>query len=163
MPWTTPDTRAAGDVLSAANYNTYLRDNLTYLHSGRPALLISHAVAPYSTTSATFTPIDSLALAGNLTLSTGRVLITFTGCFYADAPSRLLALDMEIDGARIGGTDGLCKEALNGDVRVVSFATMRAGLTPGGHAFRLLWRMSSGIGHLLSGPDVAAHLTIAEW
>jgi len=43
MAWTSPATYASGDVLTAANLNTYLRDNLSYLKAspvfdGSPAI-----------------------------------------------------------------------------------------------------------------------------
>jgi hypothetical protein len=37
MPWTTPKTWAAGEVLTAANLNLYLRDNTEMMGASRPA------------------------------------------------------------------------------------------------------------------------------
>lgn len=37
MPWTTPKTWAAGEVLTAANLNLYLRDNTEILGASRPS------------------------------------------------------------------------------------------------------------------------------
>ena len=40
MPWTTPKTWAAGEVLTAANLNLYLRDNTEMMGASRPAARI---------------------------------------------------------------------------------------------------------------------------
>ncbi|MBE7512567.1 MAG: hypothetical protein HS103_07110 [Anaerolineales bacterium] len=164
MAWTPPDTRTAGDVFSAAAYNTYLRDNLTYLHAGKPLAALARANGSVYTVSASaWAAVDATHLAPTLTLSTGRVLIACVGSFYADAASRLLSLDVAIDGTRIGGTDGLLKTTLDTNAQSIAFTILHAGLSAGSHSFTLMWRVGSGIASLFSGTDVAVHFTVAEW
>jgi hypothetical protein len=53
MAWTTPKTWAAGELLTASDMNTYLRDELNYLASGRP-YNASSFTAGASTTSTSY-------------------------------------------------------------------------------------------------------------
>jgi len=165
MAWTAPNTIAAGDVLSATAHNTYLRDNLNYLHTGRPAGVIArNNGGVYSIATATgWAAIDSTNLANTLTLTTGRVLIACVGSFYADASSRLLSLDVDLDGTRIGGTDGIVKKTLDTNATAISFTIMKVGLSTGSHTFKLFWKIGAGTGYLFSGTDVQVHFTVAEW
>lgn len=44
MSWTTPTTRATGDVITAANWNTDLVNNLKYLHGDAGTVTINDSV-----------------------------------------------------------------------------------------------------------------------
>jgi hypothetical protein len=59
MPWTAPKTWSSGETLTAANFNTHIRDNLTVTNH-----LIAHKTADESVTSSTtFQPDDHLTFA----------------------------------------------------------------------------------------------------
>lgn len=164
MPWTTPDTRTPGDVLSASAHNTYIRDNLLYVHSGKPlAALARNNGGPYSAVAAAgWAAIDPTHLAVTLTLSTGRALITFTGNVYASIGLHL-SLDVDIDGARLGGADGIARVYADSTTRPVSFAVLRAGLTEGAHTFTLVWKASADTAYLHADSTLLAHFAVAEW
>ncbi|MBE2196834.1 MAG: hypothetical protein IAE83_21865 [Anaerolinea sp.] len=163
MSWTPPETRTAGDLLSAASYNTEVRDNLIFLHGGKTIVPIAHYGGVYTLSSSTWAAVDSANLAPTLTLSTGRVLIAFAGGFYADAAARLLSLDLEIDGTRIGGADGIIKESLDTVLRTISFSLFQVGLSAGSHQFKLMWKVGAGTATLASDANFPVHLGIAEW
>jgi hypothetical protein len=166
MPWTSPNSPAPGEVLSAANYNAYLRDNLNYLHNGQPlgtAIPIAGG-GLYSTASSAWADIDSANLSQTLTLSTGRVAIAFVGTFYADAAARLLSLDIALNGVRISpGSDGLGKEALDPNARLISFYTFKTGLSLGAHVFRLQWKVGAGLAYLFADASSRPSFSVAEW
>lgn len=50
MPWTTPKTWAAGEVLTAANLNLYLRDNTEMMGASRPSARIFQTATTTLTT-----------------------------------------------------------------------------------------------------------------
>lgn len=56
MAWTTPRTWAVGETLTAANLNTYLRDNTSFLGSG-PIVSVSAGAATTMTTAGTWYPV----------------------------------------------------------------------------------------------------------
>ncbi len=143
MAWTTPDTRSAGDVLSAANYNTYLRDNLNYLFSGRPKFsILRDNGANYTTTSLTFVDVDGTNLKGTLTVSGSAVLLGFN-CALVGLNIRGF-FDFAVDGTRLGaaGLNGLIRqtEGNGGGDGGVSLMALVTGLSIGSHTFTIQWR-----------------------
>ncbi len=143
MAWTTPDTRSAGDVLSAANYNTYLRDNLNYLFSGRPKFaILRDNGASYTTTSLTFLDVDGTNLKGTLTVSGTAVLLGFN-CAMVGLNIRGY-FDFAVDGTRLGaaGLNGIIRqtEGNGGGDGGVSLIALVTGLSLGAHTFTIQWR-----------------------
>lgn len=70
MPWTTPGTATAGDVLTAAFWNTQVRDNMIEL-------------APFSAAWTSYTPTFSGVTVGNGTNSSAYVKVGKLVCFRA--------------------------------------------------------------------------------
>jgi hypothetical protein len=75
MPWTTPATFTAGQIIGASDLNTQLRDNLNFLNSGRGYASAYQATGTdYSLSVATtWTSIDTANLALTFTTQSGRV------------------------------------------------------------------------------------------
>jgi len=67
MPYTTPKTWASGDVLTAADLNTYVRDNVAFLAAG--TLGYAQVVANQVTIT---TNVDLTGLAVTVTVGTAR-------------------------------------------------------------------------------------------
>lgn len=167
MGYTTPTTWLADQVVGASDLNAQLRDNMAYVHAGKPASVIARNNAgAYSTSSGTFADVDSTNLAITLSLTTGRVALFLTGSFYADAAARLLSLDCTIDGTRwmAAHTDGMAKETLDTNARIITLAMMKPGLSVGSHTFKLQWKVGSGTAYLFSAAgDVPVNFVVAEW
>jgi hypothetical protein len=72
MPWTTPATYSIGDILTAANLNTYLRDNMNM--AGPTRTQASFAPANPAGTTSTSGVMMGLALAFTPVM-TGRILV----------------------------------------------------------------------------------------
>src|SRR5690242_16872399 len=135
MGWTTPATWNPGQVISATDLNTHLRDNLNYLLSGRARQVIKRDNnANYSTTSTSFVDIDATNLSITLNLSGSAVLVTFTAV--ADnTGGGLPVLDIDVDGTRYGsaGADGLVQAG--GNKSPVTLSVLITGLSAGNHTF----------------------------
>lgn len=159
MGWTDPNTAVAGDPWSASDYNTYIRDNLAYLHSGKPlSWQAKDTGGPYSTNSASLADIDATNLSATLSLTTGRAHIALSGSFYADAPARLLTLAIDIDGVKyyVG------KETLDTNSRLLATTLDLSGLTPGSHTFKLQWKVGSGTAYMFSDTEGIARFSAFE-
>jgi hypothetical protein len=163
MTWTTPMTWVASSVVSAAQLNEQLRDNLVYLLSRPHQRIIRDA--GYSTTSTSFVDIDSTNLSITLTLSSGAVLVGLeVNAFYDGSGSRPV-FDITIDGTRyanavatgLGGITGV-----SGSFTVhLSFTVLVVGLTVGSHIFRPVWRNSTTGTASLVSPVVFWALEVA--
>ncbi|MCC7207694.1 MAG: hypothetical protein IT323_10320 [Anaerolineae bacterium] len=164
MPWTTPVSRAPGDVLSAADHNIYSRDNLLYLHSGRPVVAIERRSGPpYSVNvAAGWVLLDPANLSPAITLTTGRALINFLGCVYSPSQQGV-HFDLELDGVRLGGSDGLTRAHADPNGLQAVFTLFRTGLTPGAHTFRLWWRATVDTVYLHADAVMPLCFSVAEW
>jgi len=150
MGWTSPKTWAA-ELLTLTDLNTHLKDNEIYLFSGRPGQFIKRDNgANYTTTSATFTPVDNTNLVSTRTINSGKVILVFIGVVNTTGGNTFW--DFDIDGVRYGsaGADGLAI-GLFGKNTVVMIAPVE-GLSVGSHTFKVVWKVTSGqTGTLYSG------------
>lgn len=109
----------------------------------------------YSTTSATFVDVDSTNT--NLTINTGarRVLISFMGECYVSASSSIY-FDVELDGVRLGGSNGLCYKNPGTGESPYNWQFTTDPLSAGSHTFKLQWRVSDGqTGYIYLGNNIA--------
>jgi hypothetical protein len=153
--WTLPRTWATGEIVTAAQLNTHLRDNLDYLKL-REDTPLNHftctSSTAYTTTSSTFTDMDSAGLTGTLVTTGGPVLIGAAMSWKSSGTSIDVCLDVAINGARIGhatyGVTMMQSVAAN-LLLPVAWSQVRA-LAAGAYALKLQWRTSSGT--LSAGP-----------
>lgn len=148
MTWTTPKTDwNNGELVVAADLNA-IGENLAALRGTSTA-------ASYTTTAdivinsalRDFIDIDSDNL--NLTIATngGDVLVHFDGSLRV-GDAQYVYLDVEVDGARLGGTNGILSHQMVevSGVRyadnIVSFTRLIPNLSPGSHTFKFQWRSS---------------------
>ncbi len=152
MGWTAPATWNPGQVISATDLNTHLRDNLNYLLSGRARQTIKRDNnADYSTSSTTFVDIDSTNLSITLNLSGTAVLLLFTA---VGTPSSGVAfIDFDIDGTRFaaGGVDGM---GILGNRSVATIAALVTGLSAGSHTFKVKWKTNTSSTTIYAGSGV---------
>lgn len=150
MAWTSPATWTAGQVVGAADLNSQLRDNMSYLLNGRPKQVIKRDNAgDYTTTSSSFVAIDSTNLAITLTLSGTIALLMFSGMFNGGFNSSYgphTALDFDIDGTRYlsAGNEGFgsYNSAVNNNSGKVinTIMALVTGLSVGSHTFKVFWK-----------------------
>jgi len=164
MAWNTPVSWVTNQLVTADNLNKQIYDNMLFVHSGKAITPIKRIGSAYSTTSTTLVDIDTTNLVATGTLSTGRVLLTLTGSFYADSNAgRLLILAFLVDGVLVGGVN-MMREALdgNGFVRCISIATVVTGLSVGSHTFKIQWSIANGTAYLVADATAPVNFNVVE-
>lgn len=157
MAWTTPKTWAFKELLTAANLNTHLRDNLLALKSPPSANHEADETLDYSTSSTTFVDVDSTNFSHTITTTGGDVFVHFHGSVYRSGGStRLFMFDVEVDGVRVGGSDGIAGMTAQADISPhgVAFTRLITGLAAGEHTFVLQWKVN-GLAYLSAGGGLA--------
>ncbi len=160
MGWTTPATWNPGQIVSATDLNTHLRDNMNYVGTGRPKMVQKvDNNADYTTTSPTFVDAHATNLAATITTNGGAVQVSVTG-MYANPPTAGAGyFDVAVDGTRIGsaGADGLCRvnPPSGSPPSPFSFTVIVTGLSAAAHTFKLQWKVASGTGTLYGGNGTA--------
>jgi hypothetical protein len=166
MPWTTPPSFTSGQVITATDLNTYLRDNTSYLLSRPKNAVKRDNNANYTTTSASFVDIDGTNLSITLSVSGSAVLLAFSGT--VNSSSNQPAFDFTVDGTRVGtgGSDGLM--TMTGNIQSnATFIALVTGLSAGSHTFKVQWRAVSGTtllyaGNGTGGQDVQPYFSAVE-
>lgn len=104
----------------------------------------------YTTSSASFTNVDGTNMVLNLTTGAHRVMVGFAGTLIPSASGQIAALDVAVDGTRIGGDRGfvVAQNNVNNDG---SFVVLTDVLTAGAHTFALMWLSSSGTATIPGG------------
>lgn len=152
--WTPPRTWATGELVTAALLNAHLRDNLEFLKTPPTGAYTLNETADYTTTSTAFVDVDAARLALTLVTAGGDVLVGFTGTFGRSGVTLLIYLDVEVDGARLAGDDGLLFEQFGtggANDKVLHFVALKRGLPAGSHTFKLQWRVNTGLATLYAG------------
>ena len=149
MVWTPPKTWTS-EPLTSVDLNRELRDNLDFLKNPPTAYYNPDEVSDYTTSNNVFHNIDVTNLSLDLTTYGGAVLVGFHGVFnlsYAASGARI-QLDLEVNGVREGGTDGLVGAhwPVNANQNfTLSFVRLITGLASGQtHTIRLQWRRRGG-------------------
>lgn len=153
MAWSAPKTWNAGDVLSASDMNTYVRDNSLFLLSGRPvATVYQNSGADYTLTVATtWTTIDTTNLGLTLTTQSGRVRLEAIFTLNANLAAGNCGFDWlnnntsaRSQAGNIGTATWIQGGALNFEVPIKCIAWF-TGLTPGtSYTFYLQYFKASG-------------------
>ncbi|MCY4537971.1 MAG: hypothetical protein OXE52_07040 [Chloroflexi bacterium] len=143
MAWTTPKTDwETGELIAASDINA-VNENMAALKN--PASAVYTTTERISTTSRTFADVDSNNLNLTITTTGGDVLVQFSGTVNHDSGAKGY-YDVEIDGTRQGGDDGIRQD--NPDIVVVAFAHLFQNMSAGTHTFKLQWRTNTGTLHI---------------
>lgn len=154
--WTQPATWTVNQLVTAADMNTHLRDNLEFLKDPPTGAYKADESADYNTTSTSFVNVDVTNFAFSLDTAGGDVLIGFYGTFIMNAASREVYLDVDVNTlGRVGGNDGLIA-GQNPETSVtrpipISFTYLLRNLSAGNHIFRLQWKVDGGNATLYAG------------
>lgn len=144
MAWTAPTTQTTGTLITASVWNTDLTDNLAELKDPPSDNYELNEGSNYTTSSTTFVDIDGTNLALTLTTNGGDVMVSFHGSILVTG-AYLAYLDVDVDGARDAGDDGmLLYELFNARAKPMVFTRLITGLAAGSHTFTLQWKVSSG-------------------
>lgn len=156
--WATPVKDWSDNALvTAADLDTEIRDRMEFLKAPPTDYVRVDEGADYTTTSTTFVDVDSLGdpdLSLTIVTAGGDVLVGFSGAFQHSSVAVRIALDVAVDGVRLGGDDGLisgaCAGSQNGYLPM-AFVAMVRGLSAGSHTFKLQWKTASATATLHAG------------
>lgn len=159
MAWTEPKTWT-NEPLVAGDLNTHLRDNLEALKEPPTAHYELDETLDYTTTSTSFVNVDNTKLALTITTSGGDVLIGFHAYVQPGTGSDNVYFDVELNGTRIGGDDGIIAAQRAAAATLpgrfaISFTRLVTNLVAGTHTFKLQWKISAGQGTLFAGAGTA--------
>ena len=145
--WTTPLAWTVDQLVSAADMNTYISDNLSVLkgRSDNKQQILRNNSGDYSITSVTtFQDIDGTNLKITIDTYGGPILMYFSGVYYGSTGADNIRLDFLVDSQRIGNafTAGL---ALNvGNIALpITVMAIKTGLSAGQHIITPQWRTTT--------------------
>lgn len=146
MAWTAPSTWSSTVPISATTLNEQVRDNMSYVHSGKPVAAIRYSQgSDYLTASGTFVNVDATNLSFTLNCTTGRVLVMAAAHLYTTGVAGNVYLDVSIDGTRQGGSQGLVKHQVASNItQDTHIQFVKTGLSTGSHTFTLMWATATG-------------------
>ena len=156
--WHTPLTWQVDQLVTEADLNSQLRDNLGFLKDPPTAFVSLDEESDYVTSSNTFVDVDRDRLALDLTTAGGDLLVVFFGMLKNHASDGGASLDVALDGSRIGRDDGLIgSDAGSTHWQPVSFCALVRDLAAGQHKLHLQWKRSHGRGlvYMSVGADTA--------
>jgi len=153
MAWTTPKTWNVDELLTAANLNTHLRDNLNALKAPPTARYECDEASDYTTTSTSFVDVDGTKLAVTITTGGGDVLVHFHGCVSHSSSNYRIHFTVTVDGTPVASDDGIIGTAAPQAVpgNPVSFTRLITGVSAGEHLFKLQWKTQGGTAKLFAG------------
>lgn len=160
MAWTTPKTWTS-EVLSSANLNTHLRDNLNYLFA--PSTADFTTTANYSTTSTTFVDVNSTDFSLTIAPAGTEVWIFFRGSINSNTGTNASAMDLTKDGSSLSSeTSGVVQFTSTTAIQVVSFVFRVTGLTPTtSYNFKLQWLTAANT-LVLQGANTDNYFAVRE-
>lgn len=150
--WVTPRTWTTNELVTATLLNTHLRDQLSALKTKAHKFVYIDEAADYTTTSTSFVDVDATDLSLTVVTAGGDLKIGFTGTI-DNSGANLHYLDVDIDGTRVGGDDGLIvtAEGAAGERQVINFTCWKSGLSAASHIIKLQWKVAAGTSTMYAG------------
>jgi len=142
--WTPPKDWQTGAVVTAAEMNTYISNNLLALKNRVSAQYRLAEATDYSTTSTSFVDVDATRLALTLETTGGHLLVGFHGVVRTFNGMGVY-FDVDIDGTRVGGDDGITMTEANEtySAQNLSFVRLVTGIEAGSHTVKLQWKKAT--------------------
>ena len=156
--WHTPLTWQVDQLVTEADLNSQLRDNLGFLKDPPTAFVSLDEERDYVTSSNGFVDVDRDRLGLSLTTAGGDLLVVFFGMLRNSARDCGASLDVALDGSRIGKDDGLIgSDTISTHWQSLSFCALVRDLAAGQHNLHLQWKRIRGGGviYLSAGADTA--------
>lgn len=151
MAWTTPVTQTTGTLITAAEWNAQVANNLEAVKNPPTDSYVGNEGADWTTTSTSFVDVDGTDLSLSITTTGGDVYVGFHGNLASGANTYL---DVTMDGTAIGGDDGIVAIQGAGSTapgRPIGFVRLVTGVSAGAHTFNLRWKVASGTSTLYGG------------
>lgn len=168
MAWTAPMTAIAGSVFTAAQFNTFVRDNLAETAPAKALNPGGHFVtsatnqivervpiaavdtAAGNTTSTSFTDLDPPQVAGPaVTVTMGSYALVWVHASCSNSGTGSARAAYEVSGATsIAGADnrGIGIAGITGGTVICSGVHLHTDLTPGSNTFTMKYRVSASTG-----------------
>ncbi len=156
--WHTPLTWQVDQLVTEADLNSQLRDNLGFLKDPPTAFVSLDEERDYVTSSNSFVDVDRDRLALSLTTAGGDLLVVFFGMLRNPHGNGGGSLDLLLDGSRIGRDDGLTGcDTGSTHWQPVSFCALLRNLPGGQHNIHLQWKRTnrSGAIYMSAGAGTA--------
>ena len=144
MAWTAPKTDwITGELITAEDMNA-VGENLATLKN--PASAAYTTTADINADIREFADVDSDNLNLTITTAGGDVLVHFSGSVQF-ANHRWIDFDIEVDGNRLGGVDGILRRHfVHAEGRdIVTFSRLIQDLSAGSHTFKLQWKQNGSV------------------
>lgn len=153
MAYVAPSTKTTGAVITAAVWNQDIVENVLALKDPETQSYILNEGSDYTTTSTSFVDVDAgtganTKLRLDLTTVGGDVLVNFHGSFQGSAAMRVY-LDLLVDGARLGGDDGILASGIHlyttekSGLKAINFTRLLTGLSASTHTIKLQWKVDA--------------------
>jgi hypothetical protein len=151
MAYTTPKTWVTGELVTATEMNTYMRDNQNALKSPPTDSYVLNEGSDYTTTSTSFVDVDATNLALTITTTGGDVFVHFHGS--VNSNTYRIYFELDVDGSPHAGDDGITHSFNSGgnDRMTITFTRLITGLSAGSHTIKLQWKSSSSTITLFAG------------
>jgi len=160
MAWTAPKTWTVDGVLTAADMNTHVRDNLRYLLSPNKGVILHDNGADYSTTSTAWVYVDPTNLSITITTHGGPVLV-LASVRASQGSIDTGGVDVAVDGTRIGAAAAFGLGNLTNAWIYFPICTIVA-LSAGSHTFRLQYRAASSTTTIYSNANELVAFAVIE-
>ena len=103
---------------------------------------VLNEVNHYTTSSTVFVDVDATDLALTINTHGGDVLVGITASTFNESTS-IVYFDVDLDGARVGGDDGLVERQFTGvGIAPLGFIHRITGLAAGSHTVKLQWKVA---------------------
>jgi len=157
MSFTTVPTFTPGQVISANDLNTYLRDNEGYLLNRPSQIILRDNNANYTNSVAgAFANIDGANLAITLSFSGSLAYVWFQGVASGSGAGVAVDFDFTLDGNRVGaaGINGLYmfRSVGTNTPSGIAYAAL-IPVSAASHTFKPIWSPQSGTATLYCGAN----------
>lgn len=155
--WITQKTWSTGELVTASNLNTYLRDGMGALKNPAYFKCEIDEASNYTTTSTTFADIDATNLAPTITTGGGVVELHFIFTAKNSTANEFVQFTFDVDGSPVAGDDGIASasQASLDTGGIIHLSWLVTGLSAGAHTFKPQWKVSGGTGTLFAGAGTA--------
>lgn len=140
--WINPLPRPTAFLIGASDWNQDVVANTQALKNPPSASYTLNEPSDYAGAGA-WADVDATNLALTMTTTGGDVMVHFDGTFYMASGGGNLLLDVDVDGTRNAGDDGMGKQTLSTTPEWVSFTRVIEGLSAASHTFKLQWNTST--------------------
>lgn len=161
MAWTAPKTYVALSVLTAAELNTYERDNLLFLYTVLANIKTTTITGAVSTTSTSFTDLTGLTQAITPTASSHKVLVQ-VATSVSHSALELISMNVVRTSTAIGQPSGGSTPATaqnttqaSTDIKALSMIVEDSPATTSATTYKIQWKVSGGTGYVNRRGDSA--------